>query len=106
MAAMTPEQEKEKAEILAQYDEEVARQASELSGLALCLRSLSSDQLEQSKREWLYRQASLHLAQLLETLMTPAQSAKVTECAKKMEAALDTWMADNIERRDGLPPCR
>jgi predicted RNase H-like HicB family nuclease len=28
----------------------------------------------------------------------------VTECAKRIDSALDLWMADEMERRGGLPP--
>lgn len=101
---MTQEQEKLQADLLAQYGEVIFKQASEFSGLSLCLVALAADELAPAQREHLYRQASLHLAQLLETLMPAAHSANVTECAKRMDAALDTWMADDIERREGLPP--
>ncbi len=101
---MTPEQEQLRADLIAQYGETVFKQASELSGLAMCLVGLGADELKPEERARLYRQASLHLAQLLETVMPAEHSAKVTECAKRMDVALDLWMADEIEKREGLPP--
>jgi len=101
--AMTPEQDKLQADMLAEYGEVIFKQASEFSGLSLCLVALAGEELTPTQREHLYRQASLHLAQLLETLLPPAVSAKITECAKRMDAALDIWMLDEIEKRDGLP---
>jgi hypothetical protein len=100
---MTHEQKKLQADLIAQYGEVIYKQAVELSGLSLCLVALAADELAAPQREHLYRQASMHLAQLLETLMAPAVTAKVSECAKRMDAALDTWMLDEIEKRDGLP---
>ncbi len=101
---MTPEQQKLEAELLAEYGETIFTQARELSGLRLCMVGLAVDELTTEQRQHLFQQASLHLGQLLETVMAPAVSAKVSECAKRMDAALDTWMLDMIEKRDGLPP--
>lgn len=101
---MTPEQEEERQAIVTQYGERVSLQAGELSGLRLCLMALSQREMEPDRRAWLYRQASVHLAQLLEQLMPHEHAAKVTECAQKMEAALEMWIADAHESRDTLPP--
>lgn len=103
MAEMTQEQKQLTVTLAAEYGPKVYAQAVELSGLSLCLVSLGADVLTAAERERMYRQASLHLAKLLETVMSPEHSARVTECAKRMDAALDTWMLDAIEMRDGLP---
>lgn len=100
---MTPEQQKLQADLIAEYGETVVRQAQELSGLSMCMVALGAEDLKPAERARAYQQASLHLGQLLETMMSVEMSAKVTQCAKRMDSALDVWMADEIERRDGLP---
>lgn len=103
MEVLTPEQRQLRVDLQAQYGDVVYAQAIELSGLSLCMLGLAADELSVEQRAHLYKQGSLHLAQLLETVMSAGHSAKVTECAKRMDAALDTWMLDDIEKRDGLP---
>jgi hypothetical protein len=66
--------------------------------------ALGRDDLNEAERKRMYDQASLHLGQLLETMMSPALSEKVTECAKRLDEAIALWAADEVERRDGLPP--
>lgn len=99
MIEPTAEQKKLRQDLITQYGEVVFRQAEEFSGLALCLTALAQGDLERDERIGLYRQASLHLGQLLETVMTSDHSARVSECAKRMDAALDMWMLDEVERR-------
>lgn len=73
--------------------------------MSLCLVALASDpDLSPEKRRETYDHASVHLAELLSTLMTAEESAAVSECAKRLDAAIETWMLDDIEARDGLPP--
>lgn len=100
---LTEEQEELHRQLVAQYGETIVKQAAELSGLALCLAGLAHDELAGAERARLYQQASLHLGQLLETMMPPAVSAKVAECAKRIDSAVDMAMFDAIEKRDGLP---
>lgn len=99
---MTPEQEQLRADLLAEYGEALVQQAIELSGLAMCLAGLAADELTSEERARLYRQASIHLGQLLSTSMPAAVSAKLTECALRFDAALDLWMLDGIEQREEL----
>lgn len=101
---MTDEQKQLPAALIAAYGEKVYAQAVELSGLSLCLVSLGSDVLTEAERARMYRQASLHVAQLLEAVMPAEHSAKVTECAKRIDSAVDMAALDAIEKRDGLPP--
>lgn len=99
---MSPEQVKEREALVALYGEAVFFQAVELSGLALCLRALADGDMNAGQREWLHQQASLHLAKLLDPLVPAAYSAKLTECAKRIESAADMWMADELARARGL----
>lgn len=99
----TVEQLTLRRDLVAQYGELAFVQAIELSGLALCMRALAEADLNAGQRDWLYQQGSLHLAKLLEPLMSPEHSAKVTECSKRIEAANETWVNDEIEKREGLP---
>jgi hypothetical protein len=99
---MTPEQVQEREALVARYGQAVFDQAVELSGLALCLRSLATDGLSPVQREWLYQQGSLHLAKLLTPLMSAEHSAKVTECSKRIETITETGVMDEIARRAGL----
>lgn len=103
-ATMTKEQEQLRADLVARYGEDIVAQANQLSGLQLCLIGLGVDELKFEERARLVRQAGMHLAELLDTVMAPEHSAKVVECAKRLDAAIETWMNDEIEKRDGLPP--
>jgi hypothetical protein len=99
----TQEQEKLRSDLIAQYGERAFRQACELAGIKNCLQALSCDALSTDERAAAYMRASLHLGQFLESLMSAEQSASLTECARRVEAAVDQWMLDDIERRQGLP---
>ncbi len=103
MTAMTPEQEKLHADLVKKYGLLIVKQARHLSGLTLCLQALALDELDQEERRKSYERAGVHLAKLLETVMPAEYSAKVTECASRIDSATDLWMADEIEQRDGLP---
>lgn len=103
MAAMTQEQEKFHAVLVEQYGLPIVTQARHLSGLTMCLQALAVDELSGEERKKSYIRAGMHLAQMLEMVMSAQQSAKVTECAGRIDAALDVWMVDEIEARDGLP---
>jgi uncharacterized protein (DUF2384 family) len=46
----------------------------------------------------------IHLAELMDTAVPTAESAKIVECAKRIDAAVDLWMLDEREAREGLPP--
>ena len=102
MRPMTPEQEKLHADLVKQYGLLIVTQARHLSGLTLCLQALALDELSAEERKKSYARAGTHLGQLLETVMSAEYSAKVTECAGRIDAALDLWTADEIEQREGL----
>lgn len=104
MRPMTPEQEKFHADLVASYGLPVVTQARHLSGLKLCLQALALDKLTEEERRKSYARAGAHLAHLVDLLMTEPQSRKLTECAALLDSAIDLWMADEIEQRDGLPP--
>lgn len=100
----TAEQRKLFSELQVLFGAKSLEQANHLSGLGLCLAALAGDEgLTKEQRRFVYQQASTHLAQLLETLLSPKESARVTECAKRLDAAIETWMLDDTEARDGLP---
>lgn len=99
---MTPEQEKLRADLVASYGLPLVEQARHLSGLKLCLQALALDELSAEEREKSYASAGMHLAQLIEMLMTPERSAQLTECAARLDSAIDLWMADEMEKRDGI----
>jgi hypothetical protein len=90
--------------VVAQYGVRIVDQARHLAGLALCMQALALDDLSEEERKKSYARASVHLWQLLETMMSMEYSAKVTECARRIDTATELWTADEIEARDGLPP--
>jgi hypothetical protein len=103
----TPEQQKLRADLIAQYGNAAFERALQLSGLQLCITGLGADHLSTKERERLVRQAGIHLAELIDDLMPSAfESAKVVECARRIDAAIEVWMLDEVEQRDGLPPAR
>lgn len=103
-ATMSDEQDKLMAQLQAQYGPDIVNQAAQLSGLTTCLQALGIEDLKPQEREFAYRQAGFHIAQLIDSLMKPEHAAKVIECAKRTDSAIDMWMLDDIEKRDGLPP--
>ena len=98
----TAEQAQLRRDLVTKYGERIFGQAVELSGLALCMAGLAADELTPQERKDLYEQGSLHLASLLAECFPDGTSAKVTECAKRLDAATDQWMADEAARRAGL----
>jgi hypothetical protein len=100
---MTLEQQKLHDDLIAEYGETIVHQARHLSGLTTCMAALGAEELSKEERERAYRRAALHLGELLGTVLQPEVSAKVTECAERIDTAADLWMADEIEKRDGLP---
>lgn len=99
---MTAEQEQHHADLVKKYGQMIVRQARHLSGLTICLQALALDDLEGDERKESYARAGAHLAELLETMMSAEYSAKVTECASRIDSALELWMADELERKQGL----
>lgn len=101
---MTDEQARFSADLVAEYGETIVTQAASLSGLSLCIAALATDELSKEERATAYQRASQHLAELLETMLSPRLSAEVAACAKRMDEVSALWMADAIEAREGLPP--
>jgi hypothetical protein len=100
----TPEQQELRADLIAQYGELTFARALQLAGLQMCLIGLGADDLAFEERARLVRQAGIHLAELMDTAVPTAESAKIVECAKRIDAAVDLWMLDEREAREGLPP--
>lgn len=102
MASEPQEQAQLREDLTAEYGEALYGQAVEFSGLALCLTALATDDMTTEERAEIYQQASLHLSALLAVLLPPGTSQKLTECAKRLDAATEIWMADEMARRAGL----
>lgn len=98
------EQQKLKAELVERYGAVAFKRAMEMSGVRSCLEALATDALTEEERKVAYARAGMHLAKLHATFMTLEQSNAMTECAKRIDAAIETWAMDDIEARDGLPP--
>jgi hypothetical protein len=98
------EQQRLRAELIERYGEVTYKRALEMSGLRCCLQALARDQLSVDERVLAYRRANMHFAQLQASFMTLEQSAQITECAKRLDSAIDMWTLDEIEEREGLPP--
>lgn len=104
MNQATPEQVKLRGELIARYGELTFMRALEMSGLRCCLRALASDELKPHEREVAFHLAGRHLARLQASWMQGEASDALTECALRIDAAMDAWTLDDIEARDGLPP--
>ena len=103
---MTHEQELEalRADLIKRYGMVTFTRALEMSGIRTCLQALATGQLSDEERLAAYTMASMHLAKWQATYMTTEESEKLTECAKRVDAAMEAWTLDDIEQRDGLPP--
>jgi hypothetical protein len=101
---MTPEQARVRADLIAKYGERIFTQALEMSGVRCCLQALACAVLTNEERETVYQRAAMHLARLHATFMNTEESAIFTECAKRIDSAVDLWTLDDIEAREGLPP--
>lgn len=98
MAEMTQEQKKLHEDLVAEYGEKIVGQARDLSGISLCVIGLLTDELSVAERQAAYQRVSGHLARLLESMMSPDHSAKVTACAKRLDAAIEVWTLDELEQ--------
>lgn len=101
---MTGEQEKLRAELIARYGERTFVRALEMSGIRTCLQALATGALSDVERAAAYSMAGMHLAKLHASFMTAEESASFTECARRIDAAMEAWTLDDIEAREGLPP--
>jgi hypothetical protein len=101
---VTQEQQHLRAELISRYGEDAFHRAADISGVRMCLAALREDALPSDERERLHVQANLHLEHLLDRVMTPEMSERVGECARRIDAAVDVWSFDEIEKREGLPP--
>jgi hypothetical protein len=77
-------EEKLETELCEQYGETAFERGREFSGLVLCLCGLGTDDLAEEERASLYAAASRHLAALMETVLSPQDSAAMTACAKRI----------------------
>jgi hypothetical protein len=103
VTAMTPEQAALREQLIQRYGELTFTRALEMSGIRCCLQALATDALSPTERVVAYTQASMHLAKLQATFITPQECAAVTECAKRLDSAVDMWALDDVEEREGLP---
>jgi hypothetical protein len=90
-------EEKLEAELCEQYGETAFERGREFSGLVLCLCGLGTDELTEEERAGLYASASRHLAALMETVLSPQDSAAMTACAKRIDQASEAWAAEDGE---------
>lgn len=104
MVSHDAEQSQLRAELIERYGMVTFTRALEMSGIRCCLQALATDVLTKAERQIAYARASMHLAKLQASFMTAAESGAITECAKRLDAALDMWTLDELEQRDGLPP--
>lgn len=102
---MTQEQDALREELIKRYGEVTFTRALEMSGVRNCLQALACDELTKEERAEAYTRAGMHVARWQATYMTPGESAALTECARRIDAALDLWALDDLEQREGLPPC-
>lgn len=98
----TQEQAALQADLILRYGALTFDRAWNLSALRNCLTALSIQSLTADERATAYEAASHHLAQLRVTLMASDLIA-LTECGKRIDAAVDAWTLDELEARDGLP---
>lgn len=101
---LNQEQESLREELIERFGMVTFTRATEMSGLRYCLQALACDDLSKEERAAAYVMAGAHLAKLHSTYITNEQSLELTECARRMDAAIDTWLMDDLERREGLPP--
>lgn len=100
----TLEQAALQADLIERFGFVTFTRAWHMSGLRNCLQALALDKLSEMERAEAYAAASMHMAKLHASFITREQSEQLTECAKRIDAAIDTWTLDAIEQRDGLPP--
>lgn len=100
------EEKKLHADLLAEYGEAIVNQATELSGLTTCLMALGADDLSKAERERVYHLAAGHVQGLVASVLPTSVIEKLTECAAKIDNAVEMKMLDDIEARDGLPPLK
>jgi hypothetical protein len=100
----TPEQRQLRADLIKRFGALTFKRAMQLSGLQMCLIGLGADELTFEERAHLVRQASMHLAELIDTAVPAAESAKLVECARRIDTAVELWLLDEKEEREGLPP--
>lgn len=99
-----PEQTVLRTELITRFGERTFLRALEMSGIRNCLQALACDGLSKEERAEAYMRAGMHLARLQTMFITTADSAALTECARRIDSAIDMWSLDEIEARDGLPP--
>lgn len=104
MKPNTPEQDQLRADLIARFGLMTYTRAWEMSCLRNCMQALALDEMSAEERAAAYTMAGMHLARLQTTFITAEQSTALTDCAKRIDVAIETWAVDAIEERDGLPP--
>jgi hypothetical protein len=98
------EQQKLRGELVARYGERTFTRALEMSGIRSCLQALATGALSDVERTAAYTMACMHLAKLQASFLNGEDSAEMTECARRIDSAMEVWTLDDLEQRDGLPP--
>jgi hypothetical protein len=98
-----PELQKLQEELIERFGAVTFARAWHMSSLRNCLQALAHDELTSEERKLAHAAAGLHLAQMQATFITLEQSGALTECAARIDSAIDMWALDELERRDGLP---
>ena len=93
-----------RAELIGRFGERTFQRALEMSGIRNCLQALAVDGLSKAERQMAYERAGMHFARLQSMFVSSEESAALTECARRIDNAIDMWSFDEIEVRDGLPP--
>lgn len=99
----TPEMKKLHGELMERFGAVTFERAWNMSSLRNCLQALAHDELTSEERRLAYTAACMHFAKMQATFITLAQSDAMTECAARIDSAIDMWALDELERRDGLP---
>lgn len=102
MSEQTAEQAAFRAQLVREYGELTVARGNDLAGITTCLLALGTDELSPAEREEVYHRAAQHLQSLIGGALPASEIARITQCAGRIDAAVDVWVADNIEAREGL----
>lgn len=91
------------AQLVAKYGEQLFNRACDFSNLRLLMVALATDEMTPAERKDAFEHATTHLSALIASLMGRVEMAKLIACAERIDSAVDVWVADDIEARDGLP---
>lgn len=91
--------------LMAQYGPAIFRAAGELAMLTNSINALASDALSPEERQEARMRANLHVARLFDHFVPRVEdAAKIVECARRMDSAVDQWLIDELTKDQPLPP--